>query len=415
LKAAKGHVRCGLCDEVFNASIDQDVKLPEIIPDIAQTPDNEKHDDESQQQEAVEQLEPEEKIDSSLDYPADASDDAQPSDSNQMVDIDVTNQQDESLHDNDSSDEDTFDTDDMDENESLTEDNLTKENDELSDDYDDEAPQETQGQEEQPEVETSDEKNFDVDTIDLNELDIDNSAQDDNTDGDEIYLSEDDENFSANDTLDDDIDIEVSNDDEQPKDDQQENEPQDEALDFFDEDNNQDSPQIIPDELREQAATNDASIGKNIAWVGGILLLSLTLGLQYFWLNRNQFVQSSDTQALIEKACLTFNCSKLTLRDPSNIELLTRNVYSHPNEKNALMINIVLQNNAKFSQPYPMLQINFSDIRGDDVVARRFAPAEYLKIDQKNHPLLQPGTSANFNLEIEDPGKQAITYEFSFL
>lgn len=187
-------------------------------------------------------------------------------------------------------------------------------------------------------------------------------------------------------------------------------------LDLFEDDNNQDSPQIIPDEIRHNTASNDSSLGENLAWASGVLLLSSILLAQYFWFSRDQFTASPNFQALIQKACTNFDCSKISIRDPANIELLTRNVYSHPDEKNALMIDVALQNNAKFSQPYPVLQINFSDLRGNAVVARRFTSAEYLPDNnQQEKYLLEPGSSTNFNIEIEDPGKQAITYEFTFL
>ncbi|MFV9614894.1 MAG: DUF3426 domain-containing protein, partial [Gammaproteobacteria bacterium] len=69
---------------------------------------------------------------------------------------------------------------------------------------------------------------------------------------------------------------------------------------------------------------------------------------------------------------------------------------------------------------YPVIQIYFSDIRGDTVAARRFWPSEYLaskdQQDNSEHPhLLQADTSASISLEIQDPGKQAMAYEFNFL
>ena len=377
LSAAEGNVRCGLCDEVFNAqhteSFKEDIKLPEIIQneiieDIEKKLTDSEHGEEFQQQEETEQntaLETDDHDDAEINL-----DETPSSDNDNVVEPDLEE----------------LDVEDLD-----IEDELNS-----KDNTDNEDKNESQ-----VESEEYDNNDIDVDELDPpddldTELDIDNLNQEDDAEPEEIFL---DEHASDLDT-----DIEIDQDDDAEQ-----------RSDFFDDDNNQDSPQIIPDELREEVAANDISIGKNIAWFGGILLLSTTLLLQYFWLNRDQFVQHPSAQALIEKACLKFDCNKLTIRDPSNIELLTRNVFSHPNEKNTLMISIVLQNNAKFSQPYPMLQVNFSDIRGDDVVARRFTPAEYLETKQEEHPLLQPGTDASFNLEIQDPGKQAITYEFNFL
>jgi hypothetical protein len=79
-----------------------------------------------------------------------------------------------------------------------------------------------------------------------------------------------------------------------------------------------------------------------------------------------------------------------------------------------------MKNNSYFAQPYPVMEIDFSDIRGDTVAARRFLPTEYLphndqQIDNKQLHLLQPNTNTSFSLEVQDPGAQAMTYEFNFL
>ena len=362
LKAAEGQVRCSLCDEVFKAlTIDEDlnnsdteqgIKLPEINSDFEKTPDSE--------QETA----------SLTDTDADV---IQGSDSGNVVELEINSNEDDPFENEKFSDQYPDETTDI--------------NDEDSDEFNNE--------------------NVGTDTPNLNELDIDISKQD--NDKEEIYLNEQDSISSSDVIVDNNNEIEINN-----------NNDNQEHLDLFQDDNNQDSPQIIPDELRNGVASNDINIGENLAWAGGLLLLSATLVIQYLWLNRDQFVESPRFQTLADNTCLKFDCSKITIRDPAQIELLTRNVFSHPDEKNALMINIALQNNAKFSQPYPVLQINFSDIRGDAVVARRFTPAEYLaeystETERQNNALLPPGTGANFNLEIEDPGKQAITYEFNFL
>lgn len=367
LKAADGQVRCSLCDEVFkaltidedlnNTDAEQDIELPEIHSDLEQTPDSEQ--------------EPTSLTETDADVVHEVTQDSD----NNVVELALNN-----------------DEDDLFENESFSDqysDETTDINDEDSDELNN--------------------RNIDTDTPNLSELDVDISKQD--NDKEEIYLNEQDSISNSDVIVDNNTDIEINDDD---ADDNQEH------LDLFQDDNHQDSPQIIPDELRNGVASNDVNIGENLAWAGGILLLSTTLVIQHFWLNRDQFVTSPRFQNLVENTCLKFDCSKIAIRDPAHIELLTRNVFSHPDEKNALMINIALQNNAIFSQPYPVLQINFSDIRGDAVVARRFTPAEYLAENftgtkQEKSGLLQPGTGANFNLEIEDPGKQAITYEFTFL
>ena len=190
------------------------------------------------------------------------------------------------------------------------------------------------------------------------------------------------------------------------------------AFDFFDEEANESLSHVVPDKYKDSHSSSSTALLSGLLWGAGILLLSATLFFEYAWFNRDQLNQLPQLQALTEKLCQQIECKDITMRNPEKIELISRNVYSHPNEKNALMINITMKNRADFAQPYPIMQVNFSDVRGGDVAARRFLPAEYLPEEYRstqNRSLLEPGTNMSFTMEIQDPGKQAMTYEFDFL
>ena len=191
------------------------------------------------------------------------------------------------------------------------------------------------------------------------------------------------------------------------------------AFDFFDEDSNKSLSHVVPDHYRDSHHSSRATVTSGIFWGIGIILLSSSLFAEYLWFNRNQPDQFTQLQIWADELCQQVECEGFAMRDPSQIELVTRNVYSHPNEKNALMVNVTMKNNAQFAQPLPVMQINFSDVRGGTIAARRFLPTEYLptsdKQDAEKLYTLQPDTNISFTLEIQDPGKQALTYEFTFL
>lgn len=186
------------------------------------------------------------------------------------------------------------------------------------------------------------------------------------------------------------------------------------TFDFFDENNTASLQHVVPDNFREPSSAS-RSIFSTLLWGGATLLLTATLMIEYAWFNRDQFKHIADLQQLVDKICGHFECKNIAIRDATKIELVTRNVYTHPNNKQALMVNVTMKNNANFAQPYPVMQIDFSDIRGGVVAARRFFPAEYLDIEGQPPYLLPPDTSNTVTLEIRDPGKQAMTYEFNFL
>ena len=189
------------------------------------------------------------------------------------------------------------------------------------------------------------------------------------------------------------------------------------SFDFFDETVNESLSHVVPDHFRENHLYGSKPVTSTIFWSIGTLLLSTTLCIEYIWFNRDQFNHITELQTLIDKTCEQLECNHMTLRDASKMELVTRNVYTHPNEKNALIVDVSMKNNAQFAQPYPVLQIDFSDVRGNTVAARRFFPNDYLPADtqKKQQRLLPPDTSTSITLEIQDPGKQAMTYEFNFL
>ena len=189
----------------------------------------------------------------------------------------------------------------------------------------------------------------------------------------------------------------------------------DRSDDFFNEESNESLHHVVPDDLRSY---KPPSVTVTALWSVGTLLLISSFSLEYIWFNQDEFYRFPGIQTKIEQLCQKLMCDKKLQRDPDQIELITRNVYSHPNEKDALMINLVIKNTAEFAQPYPVMQIDFSDIRGTVVAARRFYPNDYTDITAQNDSataLLQPDTDTTVTLEISDPGKQAMTYEFNFL
>jgi len=186
------------------------------------------------------------------------------------------------------------------------------------------------------------------------------------------------------------------------------------AFDLFDEENNESQQHIVPEKYRDTYSPQPHSLLSTVLWSMGILVLTATLAMEYIWFNRSQFMPVPELQATFKQLCQHAECTDSSMRDPTKIELITRNVYSHPKEKNALLIDVVMKNNATFAQPFPIIQVDFSDIRGGTVAARRFYPDEYLPPDTLTS-LLKPNANANVSLEIQDPGKLAMTYEFNFL
>ena len=172
---------------------------------------------------------------------------------------------------------------------------------------------------------------------------------------------------------------------------------------------------LIPDEYRIPELHHRHSIWKDLVWSLAILVLTTSLFFEYTWFNHHDLIRNPQLRSLVTQFCIIANCDTLDLRAPSEIEMTTRNIYSHPNVKNALMISGTLINHAPFDQSYPNIRVDFSNVRGEVTASRIFIPEDYLQIKVTSLKPLQPNVSIDFTMEIQDPGKNAMTYEFSFL
>lgn len=172
---------------------------------------------------------------------------------------------------------------------------------------------------------------------------------------------------------------------------------------------------LIPDEYRIPELHHRHSIWKDLAWSLAILVLTTSLFVEYTWFNHHELIRKPQLRPLVTQFCILANCDTLELRAPNEIEMTTRNIYTHPNIKNALMISGTLINHAPFEQPYPNIRVAFSNVRGEVTASRIFIPEDYLQVSVTSLKPLQPDVSIDFTMEIQDPGKNAMTYEFSFL
>ncbi len=100
--------------------------------------------------------------------------------------------------------------------------------------------------------------------------------------------------------------------------------------------------------------------------------------------------------------------------EPDKIEMLSNNVFTHPNETGVLLISASIENHAKHAQPYPILEVRLTDSNNNLVALRRFKPSEYLENYHKKM-LLPVNKPTNLKLKIADPGDQATRFQFKFL
>ncbi len=190
----------------------------------------------------------------------------------------------------------------------------------------------------------------------------------------------------------------------------------DDAVQAINEDDEYAVADIIPTELRAQTERKKGYGFFGKLFISLAVLLCLAAGaLQYAWYNRDELVKINELRPWLEKACELAQCDLPQARDPSLFLLSSKNIFTHPNEKNALMVSATIINQADFAQAYPLIELRFSNVRGQTIAARRFSAEEYLGIDAEHISQIPAHTPISFNLEIVDPGDEMISYEFEFL
>lgn len=117
---------------------------------------------------------------------------------------------------------------------------------------------------------------------------------------------------------------------------------------------------------------------RGFAWGAGIALAVVGLCAQLLvhrfdtW-NRDPFLRP-----VYGAACALLPCVLPTSRPVRDIAVRDLVVRSHPSAAGGLVVEAAVRNDASFSQPFPRLELRLSNVAGEVVAARRFAPAQYL-------------------------------------
>lgn len=149
-------------------------------------------------------------------------------------------------------------------------------------------------------------------------------------------------------------------------------------------------------------------------WLTICAVLLLALGAQLAWIGRDNLVRDPLTGGWLRSFCAALDCRLPLVAAPKRLRLLASNVETHPNAAHALMISLSLRNQASFAQPWPVVVVTLYDAHGRQLAMRRLQPDDYLDDPDVQRNGLAPGATTALLLEVEDPGTQAVAYDFRF-
>lgn len=146
-----------------------------------------------------------------------------------------------------------------------------------------------------------------------------------------------------------------------------------------------------------------------VLWSLALVALLLLLAGQYVYKNFETLARSP-ARPWLAQACGLAGCTLPPQVDASLIRSGNLIVRSHPTRPGALVVDAILTNLATFPQPYPQLQLQFSDLNGAPVAGRRFVPTEYLAGELTGAAVMPVQQPVHIALELVDPGPQAVNY-----
>ncbi|WP_242112905.1 DUF3426 domain-containing protein [Luteimonas aquatica] len=143
-----------------------------------------------------------------------------------------------------------------------------------------------------------------------------------------------------------------------------------------------------------------------------VAALALALGLQLLLADRDRLAMDAGWRPVVSALCGVLRCALPPWREPAAFVLVDRDVQSHPNKSGVLRVTATFRNEARWAQPWPRLQLTLSDVNGNPVAARVFTESEYLGAAPAQ-PLLASGQSASIAMDIVEPSKQSVAFDFA--
>ena len=176
------------------------------------------------------------------------------------------------------------------------------------------------------------------------------------------------------------------------------------------------APRTLVDAIEVEAVELHVTSNKSrwlsrIVWSLLVVIAGTALAAQVAWLKFDEWSLKDPYRAYYAIACEHIGCTLPIRKNIRQIRTSNLLVREHPNQENALLVDVVIQNHATYEQPFPKLTLVFSNIKNKVVASRSFSPQEYLGGDLVGATLMPSLKAIHLSLDLEDPGKGAVSYK----
>ncbi|MCR9260154.1 MAG: DUF3426 domain-containing protein [Pseudomonadaceae bacterium] len=145
-----------------------------------------------------------------------------------------------------------------------------------------------------------------------------------------------------------------------------------------------------------------------------VLLGLVALPAQVLWFQYDAWSMNPQYRPIYETVCRVAGCNLPPLRDITLIDAQKSVIRVHPERPDARVVDVLMINKAEFAQPYPLIELLATNMRGQLIAGRRFKPEEYLRGEVGGGALMPSQTPVHVSLEIQDPGEDALNFEVKF-
>lgn len=163
----------------------------------------------------------------------------------------------------------------------------------------------------------------------------------------------------------------------------------------------------------QSAPPSGPRIGK--LWTLLSVLALCGLLVQYLNYNFDHLARQDSTRPWLESLCNLLPCQLPGKSDISQVKSTNLVVRQHPEFRDALVVDAILYNRAPFSQPFPLLELNFLDEQDSPVASRAFHPREYLAGELAGQREMPSQIPIHIALEVLAPDARATRYGIRFL
>ena len=136
---------------------------------------------------------------------------------------------------------------------------------------------------------------------------------------------------------------------------------------------------------------------------------------QWVYFYRDQLARDRQWAPYVQIFCQTLRCTITPRHDVGLVQLTDTRVTPHPKFDKALRVRATLINRAKYTQPYPLMEVTLTNTEGKVLARKRFSAREYLKNTKQLDAGLTPNVARKAQMEITSPKAAADGYEIRLL